>query len=83
MEELSKYTPIEILKMINDSKVEHEGLKKEIIDLTYEFDELEKKINEKIEVLHGIEKNYVAYIEELNNRENGSRQTNITDEQPV
>lgn len=87
MEELSKYTPTQILKMINDSKDSHEKLKREIIDDTYIFDDLEKKIkeleiniNKKINTLHTIEKNYVALIEELNNRDNGIRQTDISNQ---
>ena len=70
MENLSGYTPTQLLKMINDSTAEHERLKKEIVGHTYEVDELEKKINEKLALLEIQEKNYVAIIEELNNREN-------------
>lgn len=70
MEELSTYTPTELLKLINDSKVEHERLKTEIFDLTYKLDELETEINIKIDALSVEEKKYVALIEELNNREN-------------
>lgn len=70
MEDLSKYTPIELLKMINDSKAVHENLKKEIVDLTYEVDEIESKINKKIIELTLTEQQYVALIEELTNREN-------------
>ena len=69
MENLSGYTPTQLLKMINDFTAEHERLKKEIIGHTYEVDELEKKINEKLALLEIQEKNYVAIIEELNNRE--------------
>lgn len=68
MENLSKYTPTELLKMINDSNVAHDILKQEIIDHTFEVDELEIKINQKIEKLGEIEKNYVILVEELNNR---------------
>jgi hypothetical protein len=70
MENLSKYTPTELLKMINDSTTEHERLKKEIVDHTIEVDELEIKINAKINRLTEAEKEYVELIEELNNREN-------------
>ena len=73
MENLSGYTPTQLLKMINDSTVEHERLKKEIIEFTYTFDELEVEINKKIDALTVQEKKYVALIEELNNRENGIR----------
>ena len=70
MENLSGYTATELLKMINDSKAVHENLKGEIINLTYEVDELEIKINAKIDKLTESEKEYVELIEELNNREN-------------
>ena len=70
MENLSGYTETQLLKMINDSKAEHETLKKEIIDHTFQVDELEKIINNKINDLAQIEKNYVVLIEELNNRQN-------------
>lgn len=70
MEELNKYTPTELLKMINDSKVLHDKIKQEIIDHTYAVDELEKVINNKINELTETEKYYVELIEELNNREN-------------
>ena len=68
MEDLSKYTPTELLKLINDSKANHDKLKQEIINDTFEMDEVEKKINKKIEHLTEIEKKYVLLIEELNNR---------------
>ena len=70
MENLSGYTETQLLKMINDSKAEHETLKKEIIDHTFQVDELEKIINNKINDLAQIEKIYVVLIEELNNRQN-------------
>jgi hypothetical protein len=68
MEELSKLTPTELLKMSNDFVSKHSALKQEIIDLTYESDELEKKINEKLLVLDELEKNYVLIAEEINKR---------------
>ena len=61
MEILSKYTPTELLKMINDVK-----LKQEIINHTIEVDTITVKINEKLEELNKLEKNYVALIEEIN-----------------
>ena len=68
MEDLTKYTPTELLKMINDIKLKHDTLKQEIIDHTFEAEELEKKINEKIISLTEIEKNYIALIEEMEKR---------------
>lgn len=68
MENLSGYTPTQLLKMINDVKKEHDILKQEIINHTFEVDELEKKINEKIIKLTESEKNYIALIEEMEKR---------------
>ena len=68
MEDLKKYTPTELLKMVNDTKLKHDNVKQTIIDYTIEVDNLEIKINEQIAVLTELEKNYVALIEELNNR---------------
>jgi hypothetical protein len=73
MENLSGYTPTELLKLINDSKVEHERLKQKIFGLIDEVETLEIKINLEINALTQSEKEYVALIEELNNRENGIR----------
>jgi len=71
MENTTNYTPTELLKMINDSKAKHDTIKQEIIDHTYQVDELENIINNKINELTEIEKNYVELIEKLNNLENG------------
>ena len=68
MEDLTKYTPTELLKMINDIKLKHDTLKQEIIDHTFEVDELEKIINEKIINLTEYEKNYILLIEEMEKR---------------
>jgi len=65
MEDLSKYTPIQLQKMGNDIKERHDKLKKELIDDTYEIEELEKRINEKVQLLQEFEKNYVNIIEKL------------------
>jgi hypothetical protein len=73
MGDLEKYTPTELLKLINDSNIEHESLKKEIVTLTYNLEEIEEHINEKLMVLDAIEKRYVILIEELNTRENAIR----------
>jgi hypothetical protein len=68
MENLNKCTPIELNKMLNDIKVKHDTLKQEIINYTYEAEELEKKINEKIKVLTETENSYVLLIEEMEKR---------------
>ena len=54
--------------MINDIKIKHDTLKQEIINYTYEAEELEKKINEKIKVLTETENSYVLLIEEMEKR---------------
>jgi hypothetical protein len=68
MEDLTKYTPTELLKMSNDIVAKHEALKKDIINDSIIIDDMEKKINQKLEQLDKLEKGYVAIVEELNNR---------------
>ena len=75
MENLSNYSSTELLKLINDINNKHEILKKELIDHSHEIDELEKLINEKINivniklnVLTELEKKYVLLIEEMSKR---------------
>ena len=68
MEDLKKYTPIELNKTINDVKEKHDSLKQEIIAHTIEIDSLEKVINEKILIVSQLEKNYVELIEEITSR---------------
>jgi len=68
MEDLSKHSPIELNKMINDVKAKHDALKEEIIGYTFQAEELERKINEKLAILQEVEKNYVELIEEMSNR---------------
>ena len=65
MENLDKYTPIELQKIGNDIKVKHDLLKEEIIKDTYDIENLEKQINEKVNLLDELEKNYVKIIEKL------------------
>lgn len=65
MEDLSKYTPIELQKMGNDIKAQHDALKNKIIDDTYEIEKLEKRINKKVLLFEELEKNYVKIIEKL------------------
>jgi septal ring factor EnvC (AmiA/AmiB activator) len=65
MEDLSKYTPIELQKMGNDIKAQHDKLKEELIADTYEMEKLEKRINEKIKLMQELEKNYVEIVEKL------------------
>jgi len=69
MSNFKKHTLTELLKLVNDAKATHDSLKEEIIADTKVMDDLNAKINEKIELLNFIEKNYVEIIEELNNRD--------------
>lgn len=68
MENLEQYTPIELLKILNDVKSEHDKLKIEILDNTNQVDMLDKKINDDLILLGELEKNYIELIEEINNR---------------
>jgi hypothetical protein len=65
MEDLTKYTKIELQKIGNDIKAQHDALKQELITDTYEMEELEKRINEKVELMQELEKNYVEIVEKL------------------
>ena len=65
MEDLNKYTKIELQKMGNDIKARHDKLKDELIADTYEMEELEKRINKKVELMQELEKNYVEIVEKL------------------
>ena len=69
MSQFKEHTLTELLKLANDAKAMHDDLKQEIIDDTKVLDDLNAKINEKIDLLNFIEKNYVEIIEELNNRD--------------
>jgi len=68
MEDLNKLTPIELQKMLNDTKTSHDSLKEEIVQDTKEVDRIAVIINEKLKKLENIEQQYVALIEEMNNR---------------
>jgi predicted alternative tryptophan synthase beta-subunit len=68
MEDLSKHTPTELLKIINDTKTEHDNLKDDIAADTKQIDDITVVINEKLDQLTITEKKYVKLIEELNNR---------------
>jgi len=68
MEDLSKHTPIELNKMILDTKTSHDLLKEDVINDTKEIDEITVRINKKLAEIDAQEKLYIALIEELNNR---------------
>ena len=68
MEDFKNYTETELLKVLNDTKDDHERIKNEITQDTFKIEELEKTINEKLETLSELEKRYVEIIEEFENR---------------
>jgi len=68
MEDLTQYTPTQLLKMVNDTNTKHEQLKAEVITHTFEIDGLEVLINNKLKLIAELEKNYIDLIEEMNNR---------------
>ena len=72
MKDLTEYTPTELLKLINDTKAEHEKLKGKIKEDTFALDELEKSLNEKIDKLTELERLYVSIIEEFEKRKNAT-----------
>ena len=65
---LSEYTSTELLKMVNDTQSHHEIIKKEIVDYTFQVDKLEETINNKIDELTELEKNYILLIDEISKR---------------
>jgi len=67
MENYTKFTPTELLKIGNEVKTKHDNLKQEIIEHTFQIEEIEKLINEKLIILDELEKNYVAIIETIDN----------------
>jgi hypothetical protein len=68
MENLTGYTSTQLLKMLNDINVKHKIVRQEIIDMTFQVDELEININNKITELTELEKNYVLFIDEMSKR---------------
>lgn len=68
MSDLNKYTAIELQKMINETQINHDMMKNEIIEHSIEIDRLQNIINEKIVEINNLEKNYVKLVEEFMNR---------------
>lgn len=68
MKNLSKLTPTELLKILNDTKKDHESLKDKVIQDTEKIDEIEKEINLNLKKITDLEKLYVQIIEELDKR---------------
>lgn len=68
MEDISKLSPTELLVLINKVKEKHDLLRQEIINHSYEVEQLEKTINNKINELTELEKYYVSLIDEMEKR---------------
>jgi hypothetical protein len=68
MEDLSKYTPTELLKIGNDIKGKVEIVKKNIIDDSYIIDETQARINHNLNVMDELLKVYDEIINEINSR---------------
>jgi hypothetical protein len=68
MNELENFTTTELLKYINDTKISHDTLKEEIVNLTLEVDNLGLEINQKLIDLKEIEDNYIILVEEFSKR---------------
>jgi hypothetical protein len=68
MKDLDKCTPIELQKMAEGAKNEHELVKKSIVEDTHKIEELEKSINAKLNELTELEKLYVLIVEEIDKR---------------
>lgn len=68
MENLTNKTPTELLKIANDLKKKHERLKNEISHATFQIEELEIEINEKLTQLEEVEGEYVSVVEEIDKR---------------
>lgn len=68
MEDLSKYTPTELLKIGNDIKSKVEMVKKSIIDDSYLIDDAQARINHNLVVMDDLLKAYDSIITEINSR---------------
>ena len=68
MEDLSKYTPTELLKIGNDIKSKVDLVKKSIVDDTYVIDDAQVRINHNLKIMNDLLKIYDEIINEINNR---------------
>ena len=68
MKDLDKCTLIELQKIAEGAKNEHELMKKSIADDTFKIEELEQQINTKLQELTELEKLYVLVVEEIDKR---------------
>jgi uncharacterized coiled-coil DUF342 family protein len=70
MKDFTNFTPTELLKRGNDIKARHDVLKAEIIQTSFEIENLEKILNKNLNELDELEKEYVAIIEVIETRNN-------------
>ncbi|MFW5847633.1 MAG: hypothetical protein ACOCVF_01760 [bacterium] len=63
--DFTKFSELELLKIANDTKKEHEILRDEIVEHTHEMDSIHKKINEKLSRLDVLENRYVKVMQEM------------------
>ena len=68
MNEFEKYTPTELLKLINDLDIEHKKLKEVIITNTDKIIELQDNVNDDLKTLTIIEELYAKISTELTER---------------
>jgi len=61
-------TPTELLKLINDTKINHENIKNEILNSLKIIEENESLINTNLNKLKILEDKYILLIDELNKR---------------
>ncbi len=70
MKDITNFTPTELLKRGNDIKARHDALKAEIIQTSFEIENLEKILTKNLNELDELEKEYIAIIEVIETRNN-------------
>ena len=70
MKDFNEMTPIELNVLINKINENHELLKSEVKSLTYDIDDIEKKINKKINSISDLEEKYVELMGILMSKQN-------------
>ena len=66
MEELTKFTPTELLKRGNDIKAKHDYVKDSIVADINEVEKLQNQINDNVSKLEVLEQDYIKIIELIN-----------------
>ena len=70
MKDFNEMTPIELNVLINKINENHELLKSEVKSLTYDIEDIEKKINKKINSISDLEEKYVELMGILMSKQN-------------